>query len=416
MRDFMNRAYLEKLADLTVKGGVNVQKGQLVVLQANVESAEFARLVTKKAYEAGAGQVIVKYSDEICDHESYLHGDSDKVFDVMDYEALFFNETARKGACYIRLSGGNPNLMADVPAVLMTGKARTLRQKSQEYRKKIDDSIAAWTIVPSAEPAWAKQVYPDLDEEEAMEKLWQDIFEICRIDENDPMDNWAKHKASFEKKMDVINNMHLKSVHYKNSLGTDLEVQLPEGYIFTGGGTPKKDGVYFFPNIPTEELFAAPYKTGVNGKLYAAMPLVYNGAIVEDFWFEFKDGKVVDFDAKKGKSVLESILNNDEGSRYLGEIALVPYGSPISAKQRLFYKTLIDENASCHFALGASYPETVENGLEMNEEERLAHGLNQSLTHVDFMVGTKDLSIIGKDAQGNNIVIFEDGKYTPEFD
>jgi aminopeptidase len=210
--------------------------------------------------------------------------------------------------------------------------------------------------------------------------------------------------------------MHLKSVHYKNSLGTDLEVQLPEGYIFTGGGTPKKDGVYFFPNIPTEELFAAPYKTGVNGKLYAAMPLVYNGAIVEDFWFEFKDGKVVDFDAKKGKSVLESILNNDEGSRYLGEIALVPYGSPISAKQRLFYKTLIDENASCHFALGASYPETVENGLEMSEEERLAHGLNQSLTHVDFMVGTKDLSIIGKDAQGNNIVIFEDGKYTPEFD
>ena len=176
------------------------------------------------------------------------------------------------------------------------------------------------------------------------------------------------------------------------------------------------NGNYYFPNIPTEEIFSAPKKTGVNGKLYSALPLAYNGAVVKDFWFEFKDGQVVDYDAKEGKEVLTSILETDEGSKYLGEIALVPYGSPISALDTLFYETLIDENASCHFALGASYNECIENGLNMSEEELLEHGMNQSFAHVDFMVGTSDLSIEAILKNGEKIFIFKDGKYTREFD
>ena len=176
------------------------------------------------------------------------------------------------------------------------------------------------------------------------------------------------------------------------------------------------NGNYYFPNIPTEEIFSAPKKTGVNGKLYSALPLAYNGAVVKDFWFEFKNGQVVDYDAKVGKEVLTSILETDEGSKYLGEIALVPYGSPISAMDTLFYETLIDENASCHFALGASYNECIENGLNMSEEELLEHGMNQSFAHVDFMVGTSDLSIEATLKNGEKIFIFKNGKYTTEFD
>ena len=203
------------------------------------------------------------------------------------------------------------------------------------------------------------------------------------------------------------------------NLANDFAKNFPylnKDYLFAGGGSYTTNNIYFFANIPTEEIFSAPKKTGVNGKLYSALPLAYNGAIVKDFWFEFKDGQVVDYDAKEGKEVLTSILDTDEGAKYLGEIALVPYGSPISALNTLFYETLIDENASCHFALGASYNECIEGGLKMSEEELLDHGMNQSFTHVDFMVGTSDLSIEATLKNGEKIFVFKDGKYTSEFD
>ena len=220
-----------------------------------------------------------------------------------------------------------------------------------------------------------------------------------------------------------INGEELDESAYLNSNvkteaygGMFTDIVVPEGYVFAGGGSFLDNGNYYFPNIPTEEIFSAPKKTGVNGKLYSALPLAYNGAVVKDFWFEFKDGQVVDYDAKEGKEVLTSILETDEGAKYLGEIALVPYGSPISAMDTLFYETLIDENASCHFALGASYNECIENGLNMSEEELLEHGMNQSFAHVDFMVGTSDLSIEATLKNGEKIFIFKNGKYTTEFD
>ncbi len=401
---------LEKYADLIIRAGLNVQKGQIVVVRAHVEMKDFVRLVVKSGFENGAKDVIVQYSD---DEVNKMRYDS-KNRSVYDYEALFLNETARKGACFLSLVGENPDTMKDVDPQLLANYSKELRGCTDEYRKKLDYLESQWCVASVPTLAWAKKVYPNSND--PMKELWNAILKISRVNEMDAIENWDQHRASFEKRVNILNKLNIEKLHYKNSLGTDLVVELPENYIFAGGGSYLKNGVYYFPNIPTEEIFSAPKKTGVNGKLYSAMPLNHHGSIVEDFWFEFKDGRVVDYDAKSGKNVLESILNTDEGSKYLGEIALVPYGSPISSLHTLFYETLIDENASCHFALGASYNECILNGLEMTEEELLEHGMNQSFTHVDFMVGTKDLEIVATTKTGETIQIFENGQFTKSFD
>ena len=401
---------LEKYADLIIRAGLNVQKGQIIVVRAHVDMKDFVRLVVKSGFENGAKDVIVQYSD---DEVNKIRYDS-KNRVVYDFEALFLNETAKKGACFLSLVGENPDTMKDVDPQSIASFSKELRSRTDEYRKKLDYLESQWCVAAVPTLPWAKKVYPN--SMDPMKDLWDAILKISRIDEKDAIENWNQHRASFEKRVNILNSLGIEKVHYKNSLGTDLSVELPENYIFAGGGSYLKNGVYYFPNIPTEEIFSAPKKTGVNGKLYSAMPLSYNGSIVEDFWFEFKDGKVIDYDAKSGKHVLESILNTDEGSKYLGEIALVPYGSPISSLHTLFYETLIDENASCHFALGASYNECILNGLEMNEDELLKCGMNQSFTHVDFMVGTCDLKISATLKSGKMIDIFDQGQFSKAFD
>lgn len=400
----------EKYADLLVRAGLNVQRNQIVVVRASVDMNEFVRLVVKACFQVGAKDVIVRYADDQINRMRY----ESKNRMPYDYEALFYNETALKDACYLSLVGEDPDAMKGVDPTYLSNYSKTLRGMTQDYRNKLDFLESSWCVASVPTLAWAKKVYPN--SKTPLEDLWNAVFKVSRIDENDAIENWNEHRKSFEKRVQILNAMQIEHVHYKNSLGTDLIVELPENYIFAGGGSFLKNGNYYFPNIPTEEIFSAPKKTGVNGKLYSALPLAYNGAIVKDFWFEFKDGKVVDYDAKEGKDVLTSILNTDEGAQYLGEIALVPYGSPISALHTLFYETLIDENASCHFALGASYNECIQNGLEMNEDELLKNGMNQSYAHVDFMVGTSDLSIEATLKDGKKVSIFKDGKYTSEFD
>jgi aminopeptidase len=401
----------EKYAKLIVEAGLNVQKDQIVVVRADdIEMVDFVRLVTLAAFNAGAKDVIVQYKDSVVNKYRYNSGNRT----VYEYEALFLNETANKGACYLSLVGADPDAMKGIDPKLLSSYSKELRGKTTDYRNKLDYLESQWCVASVPTLAWAKKVYPDC--EDALDKLWDAVLKVSRIDENDVIENWNIHRKSFEKRVNILNKLDIASVHYTNSLGTDLVVELPENYIFAGGGSYLKNGVYYFPNIPTEEIFSAPKKTGVNGKLYSAMPLSHNGSLVKDFWLEFKDGKVVNYDAKEGKSVLESIMDTDEGAKYLGEIALVPYGSPISSLHTLFYETLIDENASCHFALGASYNECIEGGLEMNEEELLEHGMNQSFAHVDFMVGTSDLKIEATLKNGQTLMIFEDGKFTLSFD
>lgn len=407
---------IKKLARLIVRSGLHVKENQLVVIRSHVEAIELTRAVVKEAYEAGAKDVVVRYSDEIIQHEHYLHADDACFQDVPQYEVEFYNETAKEGACYLSVIGADPDLMKDVDPNRMASSAKLLRQKTQLYRNQLDTMKTQWCVVPCPTKAWAMKVYPAMSEAAAIQTLWDDIFYVCRIDENDPVDNWEKHKESFQKKVKILNQMNLKQLHYQNKLGTDLIVQLPKGYIFEGGESTLLDGTEYFANIPTEEVFSAPLRTGVDGKLYASMPLIHAGSRIDRFWFEFKDGKVVDFDAEEGRDVLASIIESDEGSCYLGEVALVPAGSPINSLHRVFYNTLIDENASCHFALGKAYNECVEGGLYMDSKELMEHGLNVSFVHVDFMVGTKDLTITGEDEEGKQIPIFVHGKWTSLFD
>jgi aminopeptidase len=259
---------------------------------------------------------------------------------------------------------------------------------------------------------WAKKVFPDMEEDKAEEALWDAIFKASRVTEdNDPVKEWNEHNARLIKHNKILNDFQFKALHFKNEIGTDLTVELVENHVWSGGQEEATTGTVFNPNIPTEENFTMPLKTGVNGKVVATKPLDYQGNLIEDFWLEFKDGKVVDYDAKEGKDNLKNLIEFDEGSSYLGEVALIGYDSPISQSNILFFNTLFDENASCHLALGRAYPMNIQGGTEMSKEELEKCGYNNSMAHVDFMFGSKDLDIVGETKDGKKVQIFKDGNF-----
>ncbi|HLS54203.1 MAG TPA: aminopeptidase, partial [Tissierellaceae bacterium] len=279
------------------------------------------------------------------------------------------------------------------------------------WRKYTMNDINSWCVVSVPTKSWAKRVFPNLNEDEAVDQLWQAIFKATRMDLKDPVAAWQKHIAGLEKKVEYLNRKSFKTLYYSSSNGTKLKVDLPKDHIWAGGGGYNAKGTYFVANMPTEEVFTMPLKTGVNGVVYSTKPLNYGGKLVDNFKLTFKDGKVVDYEAQIGQEVLRDLFAIDEGAKYLGEVALVPYDSPISKSNIVFMNTLFDENASCHFAFGKAYPTNLKDGEQMTDEELEAHGVNNSLTHVDFMIGTKDLSIIGEDYSGEKIQIFKDGNW-----
>jgi aminopeptidase len=269
-----------------------------------------------------------------------------------------------------------------------------------------------WTIgiVPNLE--WGKKVFPDVPYYEVIEKLWGVILEACRVREGeDVVENWKKHHAQLAEHREKLNKYNFKSLHFKNKAGTDLVVNLVEGHIWGGGSEKGQNGVTFSPNIPTEEIFTMPHSHGVNGKVVATMPLSYQGVLIEDFWFEFKDGKVVDYGAKVGKEVLKTLVELDEGSSRLGEVALISHNSPISNMGILFYNTLFDENASCHLALGNAYTMNIKDGYTLSEEELMKKGYNKSMAHVDFMFGSSDMEIVGTTQDGKKVKVFTKGNF-----
>lgn len=412
----MNQEYLKKLARLAVRSGVNVQPGQLVVVNGDVEAKDLVRETVKEAYQAGASEVIVNYGDDQNTLQTYLYGSAEEFEHAPYGKAEQLNSLAKRGAAFIHIVSDDPDLLAEVNPAYPAARHKALRKEAAEYRKGLDTGQNAWTIIAAASPAWAKKVYPDLPQEEAVEALWNDIFAVSRIDDADPLENWEKHDASFQKRIEKLNSTPFKQFHYTSSNGTDLTVDLNDGYIFEGGSSKLVNGTRIFCNIPTEEVFTAPKKTGVNGKLHAVMPLSLDGKLIDGFYFDFKDGKVIDFHADQGEEALKVMMDMDEGGKYLGEMALVPFDSPIRQLNRIFYNTLIDENASCHFALGQSYQETLQGGLEMEKEQLLEHGMNQSDIHIDFMVGAPDLNITGILEDGTQIPVFENGSFSSWFD
>ena len=409
MSDFQSK--LNEYAKLVVKVGINIQPGQPLVVNAPIEGVEFVRLIAKNAYEAGASEVHVNWSDEVITRLKYENAPMEVFENFPKWYADGLEDYAKKGAGYISISAQDPELLKNIDPKKIAANNKSSSIALKEFRNYTMNDIVPWCVVSIPTKSWAKRVFPNLTEDEAVEKLWDAIFSATRINLDDPVKAWKDHMKNLKEKVDFLNSKNLKSLHYTASNGTDLVVELPEGHIWAGGGAVNSKGVEFAPNMPTEEVFTMPLKTGVNGVVYSTKPLNYGGKLIDEFRLTFKDGKVIDFDAKVGKETLEDLLNIDEGAKYLGEVALVPFNSPISQANIVFLNTLFDENASCHFAFGKAYPTNIKGGEKMTDEELEKHGVNNSLTHVDFMIGTEDMSIVGETKTGEKIQIFKDGNW-----
>lgn len=402
---------LQKYADLIVKSGINVQPKQEIIITAVIENAEFARMVAESAYKNGAKEVIMNWIDEESTRIKYEYADLEVFKDIHPWMADMRNYHATRGAGFIYIDGSDPDLLAGIEAQKPAEFRKAMYMATKPYHELLDANKNTWCIAAAPTKKWAKKVFPDLKEKEAIENLWQAIFKATRVDTSSPIKAWDEHRKTFAEKLKFLNDNQFVSFHYKNSLGTDITLGMPENHIWCGGGDVTQSGVFYFPNMPTEEVFSSPHKDKINGTVKSALPLIYQGNVIDKFSITYKDGKVIKYSAEKGYDTLKALIETDEGSLSLGELALIPNKSPISNMNILFYNTLFDENASCHFAIGMGFPNCLKDGVNMNKEKLKKHGVNDSATHVDFMIGTKDLSIVATDKNGKEVAIFKDGNW-----
>ena len=402
---------LKKYAKLAIYQGVNVQKNQTLVISSPIECAKFTRMLVEEAYIKGAKEVVVQWNDELTGKLKYKYSPMEVFETVPEWVKESRLSYAKEGACFLSISASDRELLKDVDPKKVATFRKASSIASREFSSRLMSNENAWSIVSIPTVGWAKKVFPNVSEDEAVEKLWDAIFKIVRVDSQDPVKAWEEHKNTLKKNMDFLNSKRFKSLHYTNSLGTDLIIELPEKHLWAGGAEFTQDGTEFIANMPTEEIFSMPKKTGVNGKVVSSMPLNYGGNLINNFSLTFKDGKVVDFSAEEGYETLKNLLDTDEGAKYLGEVALVPYNSPISNSNIIFFNTLYDENASCHLAFGKADSLCIKDGEKMSEEELLKEGANDSLTHVDFMIGTKDLQITGTTYDNEKFDIFVNGNW-----
>lgn len=402
---------LQEYARLLIEVGLHVQKGQTLVISSPVECAFFARLCASAAYDVGCREVVMNWHDDFLAREKFLRAE-DAVFDeVPQWRQHFFNDYAREGAAYLAIDAEDPEHLKGVDPDRRVRSLRVSGKALKDFYRLQMSSGFPWCIASIPIPSWAKRVFPDATEEQAMELLWEAIFQAVRITgDGRSVEHWQEHIARLSERKEKLNALHLKSLHYTNSIGTDLTVELPPDHIWEAGDDCTAAGQPFVANMPTEELFTSPLRTGANGTVVASMPLVHDGNIIDGFRMTVESGKIVSVSARQGQEVLEAAISVDEGASYFGEVALVPYDSPISNQKLLFYNTLFDENAACHIAFGEAYP-CIEGGRDMDKEQLKAHGLNDSVTHVDFMVGTKDLSIVGTTRDGREVPIYVDGNF-----
>lgn len=408
----MDKNLLKKYAMLAVNTGVNIKKNNILVITSPIETAEFARLIAKEAYNFGAKEVIVHYSDQQLTKIKLENSSLETISDYPSWMAEGYNYYARQGACFISIAASDPDGLkgVSVEKIGESQKARTTALK--EYYNNSMSNKCRWCVLSVPTLSWAKKVFPNLSDEKALESLWDVIFKTVRVDTKDPIKAWENHNAYLEEKIKFMNENNFKSVHLKSSNGTDLNIELPEGHIWAGGSEEDVKGIPFNANMPTEEIFTLPKKTGVNGIVYSSKPLSYGGNLIDNFSITFEDGRAIDFTAETGYDILKQMLESDEGAKYLGEVAFVPYNSPISNSKLIFFNTLFDENAACHLAFGRAYESCVKNADKYSEEELEKMGVNNSVIHVDFMIGTSDLEITGINKNGETIKIFSNGNWT----
>lgn len=407
----IKKEIITKYVDLALNIGINLQKEQILVIMSPVETAPFTRLLVKKAYELGASEVVVHWSDDFCKKMTFTYGKKEIFEEIPAWQVDSLMYYANKGAAFLSIAANDPELLAGIDSEKIGAYQKTRGQALKPYYDKIMVNELQWNIISVPTLAWAKKVFPDVNDDEAIDLLWNAILKSTKADTENPIETWKNHLSILKEKMDYLNNKQFEKVVITNSLGTNLTVKLPKNHIWASGKDVTQSGIEFVANIPTEEVFSMPHKYGVDGIVYASKPLNYGGTLIEDFSITFKDGKIIDFSAKSGYEALENLVSIDEGAKYLGEIALVPFDSPISNLEILFYNTLFDENASCHLAIGQAYSSCIQNGDKLSSEEMEKVGMNDSLTHVDFMFGTSDLSIVGYEENGNCENIFINGNW-----
>ena len=410
----MSETQLKKYAELLVRAGGNVQKGQLVVVGCDVANAPFGRLVQTCAYDAGASQVVMDWSDEFTLRTFFLRA-ADDVFDTFpQWRIDKFKHQDDKGAVYLRIISDNPDLLAGVDPNRLRRFSRASSLATKAHSKLLMSNALRWSICAVPSPDWALKMFPDLQETEAISRLWQLIAKGARADGESPVDDWEKHRANFTERVNYLNAQQFDALRFTTGLGTDLTIGLVKNHVWAGGGDVAQDGIPFFPNLPTEEIFTMPDRGRAEGRVVASMPLSYQGNLIDGFEMTFKEGRVTAYKADKCQEVLANIIEMDEGAGRLGEVALVENASPINQMNTLFYNTLYDENASSHLAVGKSYPDNMQGGSALSTEELLAKGGNDSLIHVDFMFGTADMCVTGIYADGSEVMFFENGAFVKE--
>lgn len=406
----MDPLKLDKLAEVAIKVGLQLQKGQDLVLTAPLAAVPLVRLITAHAYKAGASMVTTFYSDEETTLARYRHG-HDESFDRAPnwlYEGMA--KAYENGAARLAIAGDNPMLLAeqDPAKVGRANKANSIAYKpALEHISNFDIN---WNICSYPNPSWAKLVFPDLPIEEAVRKLADAIFAASRVDRDDPVAAWAEHNAELKKRSTWLNGERFAALHFTGP-GTDLTVGLADGHEWHGGASTAKNGVTCNPNIPTEEVFTTPHALKVEGHVSSTKPLSHQGTLIDDIQVRFEGGRIVEAKASKGEAVLNKVLDTDEGARRLGEVALVPHSSPISASGVLFYNTLFDENASCHIALGQCYSKCFLDGASLSQEQIKAQGGNSSLIHIDWMIGSDKVDIDGISADGSKVPVMRKGEW-----
>jgi aminopeptidase len=401
---------LDRLAEVAVRVGLGIAPGQELVMTATLDAVPLARLITAHAYKAGASLVSTLLTDEELTLLRFKYG-ADASFDAAPswlYEGMA--QAFRKGSARLAITGNDPSLLSQQDPEKVS---RMNRATSKAYRPALE-LIARheinWTIVACATPAWAAAVFPNLSRDEGLARLWEAIFAASRADQPDPVAAWKKHDADLHARAERLNEKRYSALHFRGP-GTDLRVGLADDHLWLGGGTTARNGRYCIPNMPTEEVFTTPHKDRVEGRVTSTKPLSHQGTMIEDISVRFEAGRIVEAHTARGEQVLRRLIETDEGARRLGEVSLVPHSSPIASSGLLFMNTLFDENAACHIALGQAYSTCLKNGDSLTPEQLASRGANESLIHVDWMIGSNHIDVDGISPEGNSMPVMRAGEW-----
>ncbi|MBQ6509232.1 MAG: aminopeptidase [Flexilinea sp.] len=405
----MKKTVLRKYARLIAQCGVNVRKGQEVFIRAGLDQPEFVQMIAEECYKLGASRVVVDWEYQPMEKTHYKYCTAETLGELTGYQKARWEHYVEKFPCRIYIMSEDPDGLKGIDQEKLLKTQQMLFPQIKGYRDQLENKYQ-WCVAAAPGAAWAKKLFPGLTKHQAVEKLWEAILSTSRVTD-DPVAAWEEHNRDLHDRCAYLNSLGIEKLHYTASNGTDFTVGMIPEAEFKGGGDTSLQGIFFNPNIPTEECFISPMRGVAEGKVVASMPLSREGQLIENFWIRFHEGKAVEWNAEKNNQLLTNIITADEGAAYLGECALVPYDSPIRQSGLLFYNTLFDENAACHLALGFGFPDTIRGFEEKTLEECRALGVNDSMVHVDFMIGTEDLNIDAVTRDGRNVPVFRNGNW-----